>query len=139
MPQMKRLSVIIPAYNEEKAIGICLQSLKKQTSKNFEILVINNNSRDKTVKVARRFTKYVYNCPIQGFVPTRNFGARKAKTDFIAFLDADGYADKRWIESIIKTFDKDNSLAVVTGKDFFIEKKLFRRILYNLVAEIYNI
>ena len=126
-----KLAVIIPAYNEEKNIVKCLKSLKNQTYKNFEIIVVNNNSTDKTADIARKFADKVYNCPIQGFVPTRNFGAKRAKTELISFLDADSYVDKTWVEEIIRTFDNNPSLVGLTGRGCYIEKNKTKRILYN--------
>lgn len=54
-----KVSVIIPAYNEEKYIGKCLDSLLKQTYEDLEIIVINDGSKDKTLKIIRNYEKKI--------------------------------------------------------------------------------
>ena len=57
-----KVSVVIPAYNEEKYIGRCLDSLVAQKTKyEFEVIVVDNNSTDNTRTIARTKIKYVYN------------------------------------------------------------------------------
>ncbi|MFH0875476.1 MAG: glycosyltransferase family 2 protein, partial [archaeon] len=84
------ISVIIPAYNEEKCITECLNSLKNQQFKDFELIVIDNNSKDSTSKIAKQYTKKVFLCKEQGISSARNFGAKKAKGKILCFIDADG-------------------------------------------------
>jgi len=57
---MVKYSLIVPAYNEEKNIGNCLTSLKKQRYKDYEIIVVDNNSKDNTIKEAKKYVKKVY-------------------------------------------------------------------------------
>ena len=49
------ISVVIPAFNEEKYLPACLEALKKQTFKNYELIVVDNNSTDKTAQIAKKF------------------------------------------------------------------------------------
>jgi glycosyltransferase involved in cell wall biosynthesis len=81
------LSIIIPTFNEEKYLPILLKSLKKQTFKDFEVIVADNNSTDKTRIIAKNFGAKV----VDGGMPAvgRNNGAKKAKRDWLLFLDAD--------------------------------------------------
>ncbi|GEM_PF-72302 len=82
-----RVSVIIPTYNEEKFLPRLLQSLKKQTFKDFEIIVADADSKDKTATIARKFGARV----VKGGLPGigRNAGARVAKGELLFFFDAD--------------------------------------------------
>ncbi|HSA84354.1 MAG TPA: glycosyltransferase family 2 protein, partial [Patescibacteria group bacterium] len=84
---MKKVSVVISAYNEQKKIKACLESAKFAD----ELIVVDNSSTDKTAKIAREFTKKVF---IQPNDPTnidlqKNFGIAKATSDWVFVLDAD--------------------------------------------------
>ncbi len=93
--QKPLFSVIIPALNEEKFLPTLLDSLVRQTKKNFEVIVVDGKSKDQTVKVARLYSKKIAhlqvivsskaNLPFQ-----RNLGASKAQGDWLVFADADG-------------------------------------------------
>lgn len=82
---MKALTVIVLAKDEEKNIGDCLASAKWAD----EIIVIDSGSEDDTVKRARRFTKHVFVRPWKGFGEAKNFAIRKARGEWIFWLDAD--------------------------------------------------
>lgn len=84
-----KISVIIPTYNEEEHIGQCLLSLKKQTEKNFEIIVVDDESTDQTLKIAKQHADHVLSQPHQGPGAARNLGAKSAKGDILVFVDAD--------------------------------------------------
>ena len=82
-----KLSIVIPAKNEEKYLPKLLASVKKQSFKDYEIIVADNNSKDKTKEIAKS-----YGCKIvKGGLPGkgRNAGAKIAKGEIILFLDAD--------------------------------------------------
>jgi len=82
------VSVIIPTKNSAKTLGISLSSVKKQTYKNIECIVVNNYSDDNTVEIAREFGADVYNKGPERSAQ-RNFGAKVAKGEYIIFLDSD--------------------------------------------------
>ncbi len=83
-----KISVIIPTKNEQKNIRRCLESLKIQGLQSFEIIVVDNYSKDKTVSVAKRYTKKVY-LKGQERSAQRNFGLKKARGEYVLFVDAD--------------------------------------------------
>jgi glycosyltransferase involved in cell wall biosynthesis len=108
-----RISVVIPAYNEERYIGACLESLMKQTKKPFEIIVVNNNSTDKTVEIAKSFEGVrVIEVKVQGIAPTRNAGFNAARSEIIARTDADTVVSEDWIETIILNFKEKHTIAI---------------------------
>ncbi|MBI2113052.1 MAG: glycosyltransferase family 2 protein [Candidatus Wildermuthbacteria bacterium] len=118
------ISVIIPAYNEEKYIGKCLQSLASQkTAVPFEVIVVDNNSKDATSQiVARDFSSFrLVKETQQGMTKARNRGAREAKGDIFAFLDADCMAPPLWIENISIRFSKNPNLLGVSGPSNFYD------------------
>lgn len=90
------ISVIIPTKNSEKTIELCLGSIKKQTYENIEIIVVDNNSTDKTFELSKKYTKYVFNKGPERSAQ-RNFGALKSKGKFLLFIDSDMELDKKVI------------------------------------------
>jgi len=101
-----KISVIIPAYNEEKYIGKVLNSLNNQTVKADEIIVINNNSKDKTVEIAKKHDAIVIKETKQGLIYARNKGFDSAKYEIMARCDADTEVPNDWIEKIVFNFNK---------------------------------
>lgn len=86
-----KASVVIPAFNEEKFIARCLESIKKQDTGGLEIIVADDGSTDKTVMLARQYADQVLILDHKGCGAARNAGARAAKADILVFIDADMY------------------------------------------------
>ena len=98
------LSIIIPALNEEVHLGRLLRSIKKQSFGNYEIIVADGGSRDKTKKIAR-----LHNCVVvKGGSPAqgKNAGAKKARGKLLLFLDADVVLEKNSLSRVLKEFKK---------------------------------
>ncbi len=113
-----KISVVIPAYNEEKNIAKCIQSvLDSNYPKNkLEIIVIDDGSKDNTYLIAKKFEKYgvkVFRKKNEGTAAkTKNYGIRKAKGELIATLDADSYILKDTIIKMLPLFDSKEVAAV---------------------------
>ena len=102
-----KVSVVIPAYNEEVFIGRCLGAMVGQSVEADEIIVVDNNSKDKTVEIAKRFDHVkVVKEKVQGMIPARNRGFDEAKYNIMARCDADVIVPNDWIERIKKNFGK---------------------------------
>src|SRR3989338_6888236 len=98
------LSIIIPTYNEEKYLPKLLDCIKKQTYKDYEVIVADANSKDKTRQIAKK-----YGCKIvKGGMPGvgRNNGAKAAKGGILLFLDADSLIEGDFIEKYIEDIKK---------------------------------
>jgi len=130
-----KISIIIPAYNEEKNLPRVINSLRVQDPKNFEIIVVDNNSTDNTFKVAKNLADKVYKCKKQGISYARNYGAKKAKTEIIAFLDADSLAYPNWVNLVSEAF-KDKKLTLISGVGVYENNSLIRRIILNIFSYI---
>lgn len=101
-----KVSVVVPAYNEEKYIKNCLDSLSNQEKKPFEIIVVDNNSKDKTAQIVKRYKNVtLIKEKRQGITNARNAGFEKAKGDIIARCDSDSRVPKDWIIEIEKAFE----------------------------------
>lgn len=103
-----KVSVVIPAYNEEKYIKKSLGSVMNQLVEADEIIVVNNNSRDRTEEIALKMGATVVRERKQGMIPARNKGFNTAKFEIIARIDADVIVPQNWIKQIKKTFTKKN-------------------------------
>jgi glycosyltransferase involved in cell wall biosynthesis len=100
------LSIIIPALNEEKYLPLLLESIKKQKSKDYELILADAGSKDKTIEIAKN-----NNCKIvPGGLPAkgRNEGAKFAKGETLFFLDADTILPDDFLEKAVTEFNERN-------------------------------
>lgn len=121
-----KVSIVIPAYNEEKDIGACLSSLEEQTFKDFEIIVVDDGSKDNTVKIAKSFKKVkVIMGEHKGPGVSRNLGSRVAKGEILVFVDADMTFDKDYIKNLIKPIIEDKKGQIIgSTHDYEIVKNI---------------
>ena len=100
-----KISLIIPAYNEEKYLGECLKHVAENGTALFETIVIDNASTDRTVEIAKSFpfVRIVHESK-KGLTQARECGLSSATGDVIAFIDADTKMPSGWVERMIKVF-----------------------------------
>jgi (heptosyl)LPS beta-1,4-glucosyltransferase len=111
------IAVVVSAYNEEKTIVRCLASVSFAD----EIVVVDNASQDKTVEVAKKFTKKIFERPNQLMLNTnKNFGFEKATADWILNLDADEEISPALAKEIIACINSNP-----TENGFWIQRKNF--------------
>ncbi len=110
-----KISVIIPVYNDAKYLKACLKSLKEQAEKPYEIIVVDNNSTDNTVEVAKKFGAKIIKEKVQGIRPARDAGFNAAKGDILARTDADTIVPQDWTKRIRESFEKDSALLGLSG------------------------
>lgn len=111
---LSKISIITPCLNEEHYIGKLLYTLSLQTNQNFEFIIVDGGSTDKTVEVINKFDKMLpmMNLVIadkRGVSYQRNLGAKKAKTDFLLFLDADSRLDPAYLADFMEEVTKSNA------------------------------
>lgn len=110
------ISVIIPALNEEKYIENTLKAIKNQRyNGKYEIIVADGLSEDKTVNVARKYTKNIVIVKKKGIGAGRNAGALLAKGDILLFVDADTIPSSNLLTTISRVF-KDKTVVGATCK-----------------------
>ena len=101
------VSITIPTYNSEKTLKETLKSVKSQTYKKIELILIDSNSTDKTLKIAKDFGAKVYQ--YEGtLLGARELGAKKAKGNYILLVDSDHILEKTVVErgiELLKKFD----------------------------------
>jgi len=121
-----KVSVVIPAYNEEKNIAKTIESILAQNYHNFEVIVVNNASTDKTADVASTFPVKVVHEPIKGLLSARERGRLESSGDIIVNIDADCLPDPDWISRGVSLFSENCIIAVTGPYDYYDGSKLFR-------------
>ena len=115
------LSIVIPAYNEENHLRACLDAIARQTVMPDEVIVVDNNSTDKTAEIAREypFVK-VLKEKRQGIVYARNRGFNAANSQFIGRIDSDTRLPRDWVGRVKCFYDDEKHLEeALTGGGYF--------------------
>ncbi|MDD5133064.1 MAG: glycosyltransferase family 2 protein [Candidatus Nanoarchaeia archaeon] len=137
-----KLSIIIPAYNEEKLIGRCIQSiLDADIPVDYEIIVINNNSTDKTKQVAKKFKKVkVIDEYKKGVTKARQTGYKISKGEIMCFFDADSIITKNWFKTALNMYEKDKKIVGVSGPYEYEDVSWFENLIYrDCMVFIFNL
>lgn len=123
-------SIIIPVYNVEDYIDECLESILEQTYKNYEVILIDDGSTDRSGQICERYAMkdtriHVYHQTNSGLSEARNTGIRKAIGEYILFIDSDDYIAERSlgrIYDLISAQEEQADLVFLTTKAFFAGK-----------------
>lgn len=136
-----KLSIIVPVYNTKKYLKKCLNSLVKQTLKDIEIIVINDGSKENVDAIIKKYQKqiiYIKN-DNHGIGYTRNLGIKKAKGEYIGFVDSDDYVEQNMYADYYE-FAKKENLDIVVGNYYKHENNIKQKMILNHfnVGNIYN-
>jgi len=119
IPQI-RISVIVCVFNRQDFIAPCLRSILAQDRDDYELIVIEDGSTDKTASVIESFSdpriRLFRHAVNRGMCFSRNQGIAQAKGGIITFTDSDCIVDPRWLSELIKPFEIDNDIMIVGGK-----------------------
>lgn len=125
--KIPRVSVVIPAHNQEKYIAQCLDSLIHQTMGDFEAICVFDGSKDNTLKILKEYEKKDFRIKIAytdlckpGVA--RNFGVRQTKGEFLLFLDGDDYLENNALELLSNKIEKENVDVVAFDAIAFYEE-----------------
>lgn len=112
-----QISFIVPLYNEEKTIASCLDSIIAELQENDEIIIVDNGSSDKSANIARAYKSVLLlERPGVTVAAVRNFGAKVAKGNVLAFIDADCILCRDWRMQLLKTLEVQSVAA--TGSKY---------------------
>ncbi len=126
-----KISVVLPAYNEEARIKKCLDSLRRQTRKPDEIIVVDNNSTDNTAKIIKTYKEVtLIKEKEQGIIPARNAGFDKAIGDIIARCDADTILPDNFVKDIESDFKNNPSIVAVSMPVTFYDMPIINRMKF---------
>jgi glycosyltransferase involved in cell wall biosynthesis len=128
-----RVSIVIPAFNEQETIQACVLAALNQTVAAHEVIVVDNKSTDDTVSVVQAVKAVYADAPllimrqdtVQGLIPTRNLGLNSATGDVLGRIDADSVLEPNWVEEVQKGF-ADDIVAAVTGPVIYYDMPLRR-------------
>lgn len=115
------ISIIVPVFNGENYINNCIEMILCQTYNDFELIVINDGSSDKTVEKVVHYATLdkrvrLYSFENHGVGWSRNYGIKQSKGDFIMFVDCDDYIENDYLEKLIACFDIDCNIDAVYAK-----------------------
>ncbi|MFC2324010.1 MAG: glycosyltransferase family 2 protein [Bacteroides sp.] len=159
--QIPHLSIIIPAFNAEKFLSRCLQSVAAQTFPNFEVVLIDDGSKDNTLALAENWARHesrirLFSQENRGLAATRNRGIHEARTSLIMFVDSDDYLEPNAVELLIRLKEEKKAQIALgwyvnedlTGKRFPLHeqaldgvisgKKAYLEALYDLRIQNYS-
>lgn len=135
----RKISIIIPVYNVEKYIKICIESVINQTYKNLEILVINDGTKDKSFEIIESYLgdkriKVINREKNSGIAVTRNIGISQATGEYIFFIDADDYLEINAIENLIEALNDED----IIGGNFFYYDEIKKNKTENIIKNDEN-
>lgn len=107
---MPKFSIIVPVYNVEKYIKKCLDSIESQTYKDYEVIVVNDGTKDNSMDIVNNYNVKILNQKNKGLSEARNEGVKKAKGDYILFLDSDDYIEKDLLKELNKSLTNNPDL-----------------------------
>lgn len=113
MAHTPKISIIIPVYNAEKFLHRCIESILTQTFSDFELLLIDDGSKDSSGFICDEYAKkdsriWVIHQRNAGVSAARNIGLDKAQGEWITFCDADDWTEKGWLETTYKIFSQND-------------------------------
>ena len=116
--KLKLISIIVPVYNAEKTIKKCIDSILAQTYRNFELILINDGSRDSSLNILKEYENtderiVVISQENSGVSVARNKGIDSARGDYIIFVDSDDYISENALEVLKGEIEKNSKLDMV--------------------------
>ena len=137
---MPMVSVIVPVYNVEKYLDKCLASIVNQSYKELEILIMEGQSTDQSLKICRKWEKLdsrikVISRKDGGLGPARNYGIKISRGEFIFFVDSDDYLNNNAIKILMEKMD-ENIVDVVAGGYKVVSEKDYDKQEYFLPIKL---
>ena len=120
------ISIIIPIYNVEKYLDECLTSVMNQTYKNFEVILVNDGTKDNSIEIVNKFISKHNNIKLVnkengGLGSARNVGINHARGKYLIFIDSDDYIEATYIEKLYTEIEKSKSDIVICGINKYYE------------------
>lgn len=129
------VSIIVPTKNSERTIEKCLKSIKDQSYKNIELIVVDNNSEDKTFEIAKKYADKVININCERSA-ARNYGAKISSGKYLLFIDSDMVLTKNVVKECVEKCELNGYEALyipeeIMGEGFWIKVRNFERSFYT--------
>lgn len=125
---MKKVSIIIPVFNCERYLPDCLKTVLKQTYQNIEVIIIDDESTDRSGQICDEYAKKypfirVVHQKNSGPGYSRNAGLKLCTGDYYTFVDADDYISKNMISCMVEQMEKNNADLVEVGNVYLLETR----------------
>ena len=117
-----KFSIIVPVYNTEKYLKRCLDSIKSQSFKDYEVIIVNDGSTDNSSDIISKYPYKVINQENQGLSMARNNGVKASSGEYLIFLDSDDYIEKDLLKEIDKSLSNNPDLVRYQIKEVFDNK-----------------
>lgn len=139
------ISIIVPVYNVEKYLKKCIESVLRQTYKDFELILVNDGSTDKSGKICDEYLKLdkrirVIHKKNGGLSDARNIGIKAAKGEYIAFLDSDDWIENNCYETLINLIKENNAdISICNFKSVINDKEQLDKYEKFVIEKFNNI
>lgn len=124
-----KFSVIVPIYNVEKYIEKCLESIKKQTFKDYEVILVNDGTTDDSLSIVKKYLNdsrfKLFHKENGGLSSARNYGVDKANGEYIIFVDSDDYIEYNLLQQLYDTINK-NDIDLIRYGIYLDEKNIIK-------------
>ncbi|MBR2833490.1 MAG: glycosyltransferase family 2 protein [Bacilli bacterium] len=135
-----KISIIVPVYNGAKYIRKCLDSILKQTYENFEIICINDGSKDNSLDILKEYEKKddrikIFSQKNKGIAKTRNRGMELAKGDYLMFIDNDDYMRDTYLKEYIEAAENKYDIVIGGYRRINSKGKVLNRQILNPKSE----
>lgn len=131
------VSVIIPTYNSAKFLELCLESIRRQTWKKVEIVVVDDGSTDGTLEIAEKYECIIVSNPKKGRTEAKNEGIRHSAGEYFFFIDSDMELSYNTIKKCVQLASQGSSVGGVVvpersvGESFWVKVRDFERSFYS--------
>lgn len=111
---MSKVSIIVPIYNAQKFLSKCIESIIMQTFVDFELILVNDGSTDESLYICKQYASKdsrikVINKENQGSIEARKCGITQSKSNYVSFIDADDWVNRRYIEVLYRCIEESKS------------------------------
>jgi glycosyltransferase involved in cell wall biosynthesis len=131
---MGKVSIVIPIYNAEKTLDKCIKSVLRQTFKDFELILVNDGSKDDSLKICKKYQAtdqrvIIVNEANEGCIAARMKGVKAANCEYLMFVDSDDWVDRKAVEIIYNEAMAGSvdvtvcNMYKVLGNGLFVRKK----------------
>lgn len=138
MNNLPMVSIIMPAYNVEKTIGRAIDSVISQTYSHIELIIVNDGSKDKTLDIIQGYRDsriVVVSQPNGGLSCARNTGMKRAKGEYLSFIDSDDWYEENYIEKMVSSCTLNHSQLTVCGMFLHKPQKILQTKVYDMKCD----
>ncbi len=118
-----KFSIIVPVYNTEKYLKRCLDSIKNQSFKDYEVIIVNDGSTDNSSDIISKYSYKVINQENLGLSMARNNGVKESSGEYLIFLDSDDYIEKDLLKEVNESLSNNPDLVRYQIKEVFDDEE----------------